>query len=90
MQPYIPHSLPLTSLDWSALIDLMGIANREIARYNGLLQSIPNLKVLLAPLRTQEAVLSSKIEGTQATLEEVLEFDASPQKISKRRMIYLK
>ena len=27
---------------------------------------------------TQEAVLSSRIEGTQATLEDVLEFDAEP------------
>lgn len=34
--------------------------------------------VLLSPLMTQEAVVSSKIEGTQATLEEVLEFEADP------------
>ncbi|MFB9865637.1 Fic family protein [Rufibacter immobilis] len=85
MLPFVPDALPLSSLDWGALIDLMGTANREIARYDGLLQSIPNPRVLLAPLRTQEAVLSSKIEGTQATLEEVLEFDASPQKNFERR-----
>ncbi len=30
-----------------------------------------------APLATQEAVLSSRIEGTQATFGEVLEFEAS-------------
>jgi Fic family protein len=36
--------------------------------------------VLLSPLTTNEAVLSSKIEGTQATLEEVLEFEANPKK----------
>lgn len=76
MQAYIPHKLPLENLDWSQLVDLMGKANRYVARYDGLLQSVVNPQVLLSPLRTQEAVLSSKIEGTQATFEEVLEFDA--------------
>lgn len=77
MKPFTPHHLPLENLDWSKLIDLMGKANRYVARYDGLLQSIPNPDVLLSPLRTKEAVLSSKIEGTQATLQEVLEFEAN-------------
>lgn len=76
MKPHIPQSLPLTDLDWSALVDLLSTANRQLARYDGLLQSIINPEVLLSPLRTQEAVLSSKIEGTQATLKEVLEYEA--------------
>jgi len=82
MKPYIPQKLPLKNIDWSALVELMGKANRYVARYDGLLQSIINPQVLLSPLRTQEAVLSSKIEGTQATLEEVMEFDAK-QKTSQ-------
>lgn len=76
MSPFKPEKLPISELDWSAIIDLMGKANRYVARYDGLLQSVPNPDVLLSPLRTQEAVLSSKIEGTQATLEEVMEFEA--------------
>lgn len=75
MQPYKPQELPLSTIDWSKLIDLMGKANRYIARYDGLLQSVINPDVLLAPLRTQEAVQSSKIEGTQASLKDVLEFE---------------
>lgn len=75
--PFIPHELPLEKLDWTSIISYIGTANREIARYDGLLQSIPNPAVLLSPLTTQEAVLSSKIEGTQATLEEVLKFEAN-------------
>lgn len=75
-QPFKPQLLPLENLEWEAFIDLMGKANRYIARYDGLLQSIINPDVLLSPLRTQEAVVSSKIEGTQATLEEVMEFEA--------------
>ncbi|MEQ9262847.1 MAG: Fic/DOC family N-terminal domain-containing protein [Owenweeksia sp.] len=62
MQPYQPQSLPLKNIEWDSFIDLMGKANRYIARYDGLLQSVINPDVLLAPLRTQEAVLSSKIE----------------------------
>ena len=54
----------------------IGKANAAVARYDGLLQSVPNPDVLLAPLTTQEAVLSSRIEGTQATLEDVLAYEA--------------
>jgi Fic family protein len=76
MEPYIAQTLPLKDLNWSEYVAEISIANREIARYDGLLQSIPEPLVLLAPLRTKEAVLSSKIEGTQATLEEVFEYEA--------------
>ena len=76
MSPFQPASLPLDNLPWEQLIEPMGKANRYIARYDGLLQSIVNPDVLLSSLRTQEAVLSSKIEGSQATLREVLQFDA--------------
>lgn len=54
----------------------MGKTNRALAHYDGVLRSIPNPAVLLSPLTVNEAVLSSKIEGTQATLQEVLEFES--------------
>lgn len=76
MKPYVPESLPLQNLDHARLIGLVGQANAELARYDGLLQGIVNPAVMLSPLTNQEAVLSSKIEGTQATLEEVLEHEA--------------
>ncbi len=76
MNPYVPHSLPLEGLDYKLLFALVGDANAELARYDGLLQGIPNPAVMLSPLTTQEAVLSSKIEGTQATMDEVLEQEA--------------
>jgi Fic family protein len=68
-------------VEWEPLIPLIETANRAIARFEGALYGVPNPEVLLAPLTTQEAVLSSKIEGTQATLGEVLRFEAgqSPQ-----------
>ena len=76
MLPYVPESLPVTTLDFGRLIRLIGPANAALARYDGLLQSVVNPSVMLSPLTNQEAVLSSKIEGTQATVDEVLEYEA--------------
>ncbi len=73
---YHDGRFPPVDLDWPRLLPLIGPANAAIARYAGLLQGIPNPKVLLSPLTVQEAVLSSRIEGTQATMGEVLELEA--------------
>jgi Fic family protein len=67
---------PPATLDWSALIRRIGPTSAAVARYEGVLQGVPEPNVLLAPLTTQEAVLSSRIEGTQATFDEVLAFEA--------------
>jgi len=69
-------SFPPTEMDWPQLIPLLGPANAGLARYDGLLSAIPNADILLSPLTTQEAVLSSKIEGTHVTIGEVLEIEA--------------
>ena len=84
MKPHIPEKLPLKSLNWMKFIHLIGKANFELARYEGILQGINNPSLFLSPLTTQEAVLSSKIEGTEATLEEVLEYEALPRKGGKK------
>lgn len=68
MEPYTPDALPLQNLDYGQLITLVGEANSKLAEYRGLLQGIVNPAVMLSPLTQQEAVLSSKIEGTQATV----------------------
>jgi Fic family protein len=78
MKPFVPDNLPLPSVDWSAHVPLIGKANAALARYDGMLQSIVNPAVLLTPLTIHEAVLSSRIEGTQASMEEVLEYEANP------------
>ncbi len=66
-------------LQWQTLIPLIGPAAAAVARYDGMLASIPNADVLLAPLATREAVLSSRIEGTQATIGDVLGFEAGQE-----------
>lgn len=67
---------PEERLDWEALRPQIGPAFAAIARYDGMLEAVPNPDLLLAPMATQEAVLSSRIEGTQATMGDVLEFEA--------------
>ncbi len=76
MAPYEPDALPPPGIDLARLITLVGEANAALATYNGLLQAMINPAVMLSPLTNQEAVLSSRIEGTQATMEEVLEHEA--------------
>jgi Fic family protein len=83
-KPFVPNKLPLQNLKWDSFIPLMGKANREIARFDALIQSMIEPTLLLAPLTTREAVLSSKIEGTQATLEEVLKYEANPSKDAEK------
>ena len=82
---------PDQRLDWSRLIPLLGPTAAAVARYDGMLAAVPNPDVLLSPLTTQEAVLSSRIEGTQATMGEVLEFEAGgrvPDSAERREDIH--
>lgn len=67
---------PPNALDLEKLFPLIGPANAAIARYAGLLEGLRSPNVLLSPMTVQEAVLSSRIEGTQATMGEVLELEA--------------
>lgn len=83
--PCVPDVLPLQGLEWPELVQGLGEANRALARYDGLLRSLPNPAVLLSPIVVNEAVLSSRIEGTQATLDEVLEHDAGMDTPPRRR-----
>lgn len=82
---YHQGSFPPSKLDWPRLIPLLGPASAALARYDGMLTAVPEPAVLLSPLTTQEAVLSSRIEGTQATMGEVLEFEAGKEAASPQR-----
>ncbi len=88
MQPFEPQQLPIPidGVQWESLVPLVGKATRSLAYYDGILYGIANPDVLLSPLTTQEAVLSSKIEGTQATLGEVLKFEAGAAPAEESRL----
>lgn len=77
---YNANDFPPEGTDWGNLLHLIGRAHGAIARYDGVVSSTPNSDLLLSPLTLQEAVLSSKIEGTNVSLAEVLELDAGEGK----------
>jgi len=73
---FVPSPLPPT-LDWSPrLVRLLSDADRLIGQLAGEGGRLPNPHVLMRPFVRREAVLSSKIEGTQATLGELLAAEA--------------
>jgi Fic family protein len=61
------------------LTALVGRTNAILSRYDGLLESVTNPEILLSPLITKEAELSSRIEGTVATANEVYEAEAGAE-----------
>ncbi len=63
-------------LNFEKLIPIIGKAHYSLSNYNGALQHLINPNILLAPMRTKESTMSSRIEGTQATLTEVLKKEA--------------
>jgi Fic family protein len=65
------------SFDWTPrLIGVLSEADRLIGRLAGEGGRLPNPHILMRPFVRREAVLSSKIEGTQATLGELLAAEA--------------
>jgi len=47
MEPYVPNKLPLEDLDYKLILPLVGSANAELARYDGLLEGIVNPAIML-------------------------------------------
>jgi len=73
---FVPAPLP-PKLDWTPrLIRALSDADRLIGKLAGEGGRLPNPHVLMRPFVRREAVLSSKIEGTQATLGELLAAEA--------------
>jgi Fic family protein len=58
------------------MINLLSRADRALGRLDGVTSILPNPDLFVAMFVRQEAVLSSQIEGTQSTLEDVLQFEA--------------
>lgn len=83
--PCIPDTLPIDNLDWRRLAPFTAKAMQAVARYDGTLDGMVNAAVLLSPITSQEAVLSSRIEGTQASLTEVLQHEAGEQYGEEKR-----
>jgi len=74
-KPFILPLLP-PELDYAPIFPSIVKTRDIIARYDEAVKRLPNPEIIQRSFETKEAVLSSKIEGTQATLDEVLMLDA--------------
>lgn len=81
-KPYEPFKLPIDSLiNVNAFINELLEANKLLGIYQVLLEkSKIDPELLLAPITLQEAIQSTRIEGTQVTLDDMLEYGADENK----------
>ena len=73
---YHYDQFPPKSLDYNRLVKNLISATDALSRYDQMLKNLHNNEILLAPLRSQEAVISSRIEGTISTMDEIMQYEA--------------
>lgn len=74
---YHYDQFPPASLDYARLLPQLVKATDAIARYDQMLKGMHNSEIFLRPLRNQEAVISSRMEGTVSTIDEILRYEAN-------------
>ena len=73
---YHYDKFPPKHLDYGQFVEPLIKATDAVARYDQMLKNMHNSETLLAPLRNQEAVISSRMEGTISTMDEILKYEA--------------
>ncbi len=74
---FVPNSLPPPVVYTPALVALLSEADRALGALEGMGKILPNADLLVMPYMRREAVLSSRIEGTQASLSDLFLFEAA-------------
>jgi len=75
IKPHTPPKLPV-KIKYEPLVSGIAKAHASLARLDAFLTQLPNPRLLSRMFITKEAVMSSQIEGTQASLIDVLEQEA--------------
>jgi Fic family protein len=81
---FVPHPLP-PQLDLTPVIPTLSAADRALGRLGGIGRGLPNPRLLVAPFSAREAILSSRIEGTQASLTDLAVHEAAPEATPQHR-----
>src|SRR5271166_1103559 len=74
-QSFVPNPLPDHYILAPETIRLLGQADRAVGQLDGIAESLPNPQLLVRPFLRREAELSSRIEGTYATQEDLVLFE---------------
>lgn len=79
---FIPDDLPPkwdpTPSQWSLIAE----TEKQLGVLEGVARTLPTPQLLLTPLRTREALTSSRLEGTYATAQELILFELNPKEPS--------
>lgn len=77
VRAFVPAPLPPDTrmLDLVSLQTILAEASQAIGRLDGLISAFPDLKLFLYSYVRKEAVLSSQIEGTQSSLNDLLLYE---------------
>jgi Fic family protein len=78
----LPPEPPISKDD--ELLALLSEADRELARLDAATEFLPNPDLFVRMYVRKEAVLSSQIEGTQASMVDLLSHEASPRRTPPR------
>ncbi|MSQ10228.1 MAG: Fic family protein [Dehalococcoidia bacterium] len=73
---FVPAPLPPQLTFDLPLVSALAAAERALGELRGLAQNNPSIGLLRAPFMRQEAVLSSRIEGTVSTVADVYAYEA--------------
>ena len=79
-EAFVPSALPPdpgVEVD-SQMLSQLSAADQALGRLDGVIQTVPNPDLFVAMYVRREAVLSSQIEGTQSTLEDLLAVELEP------------
>ncbi|MBI2303329.1 MAG: Fic family protein [Chloroflexi bacterium] len=79
---FVPHPMP-PPLDFTPeLVSALSEADRALGELAGIGRTLPNPYLLIRPFVRREAVLSSRIEGTQASLAELFAYEVQQLPLS--------
>lgn len=82
---FLPEKLPPKINYDESLTALISEASIQLGNLSGIGKLIPNPNLLISPYLRREAVLSSKIEGTQASILDVFRLEAGGMMEEKER-----
>ena len=73
---FVPDPLPPVLPSGKGLLRILSDADRALGELAGLGRTMPNPHLLIGPFMRREAVLSSRIEGTQADVTDLYAYEA--------------